>query len=272
MDRIGNWAWSKLLFFRSGAVNFSSLLGFITFVEKYFTMAFILCIETSTTTCSVALTRDGCVVAARLDNEGNSHANRLTVLIEQLFEDSLVSVELADVDGVAVSSGPGSYTGLRIGTSTAKGICFALDKPLISIPSLNVLAWPVVKNLAGNQADADSWFCPMIDARRMEVYTAMFDHEMIQQRDTTAKIIDKNTFSDILNERKVFFFGNGAEKCKQPLSHSNAIFPGEEGPLARHMACQAFEAWKMGHFVDVAYFEPFYLKDFVATMPKKLLK
>jgi len=232
-------------------------------------MAYILCIETSTNICSVALTRDKEILAARQENEGNSHANRLTILTEQLFNDPAVSIDMEDIDAVAVSSGPGSYTGLRIGVSTAKGICFALDKPLIALPSLSVLAWPVVQNMADGQADSNSWFCPMIDARRMEVYTAMFDQNMEMQRETHADVIDEESYRSILDARKVFFFGNGAEKCKETLTHPNAYFTMEEGPLARNMATLAFDAYENENFEDVAYFEPFYLKDFIATIPKR---
>jgi tRNA threonylcarbamoyladenosine biosynthesis protein TsaB len=239
------------------------------FLRKIILMAYILCIETSTTISSVALTCDGKVVAARQENEGNSHANRLTVLIEDLFEDSSVPIEMSDIDAVAVSSGPGSYTGLRIGVSTSKGICFALGKPLIAIPSLAILAWPVVQNKTDREPEEGSWYCPMIDARRMEVYAAMFDTNMQQQKATSADIIDNESYRDILNQRKVFFFGNGAEKCREALSHPHAVFPEDEGPLARNMATLAFDAWNNRHFEDVAYFEPFYLKDFIATIPKK---
>lgn len=232
-------------------------------------MALILCIETSTTICSAALVDDGEVIAARQDNEGNSHAHRLTILIQELFNDSLVNQEIYDIDAVAVSSGPGSYTGLRIGVSTAKGICFALDKPLIAISSLAILAWPIVKTHAVSSPDSNDWYCPMIDARRMEVYTAMFDQNMIQQRDTSADIIDANSYLDILQKRKVFFFGNGAQKCKDVLKHQNAFFLEDEGPLARNMAYLAYDAWRNQQFEDVAYFEPFYLKDFIATIPKR---
>ncbi|WP_010662417.1 tRNA (adenosine(37)-N6)-threonylcarbamoyltransferase complex dimerization subunit type 1 TsaB [Marinilabilia salmonicolor] len=232
-------------------------------------MAYILCIETSTTVCSVALTRDGEVVAARQENEGNSHANRLTILTEELFRDSSVPIEMSDIDAVAVSSGPGSYTGLRIGVSTTKGICFALGKPLIAIPSLSVLALPVVQNLSTLDENRDAWFCPMIDARRMEVYAAMFDSKMEQQKETSADIIDNESYADILKERKVFFFGNGAAKCRETLTHPNALFPEDDGPLARNMAQPAYDAWNKKQFEDVAYFEPFYLKDFIATIPKK---
>lgn len=232
-------------------------------------MAYILCIETSTNICSVALTKDREILAARKENEGNSHANRLTILTEQLFNDPAVSIDMEDIDAVAVSSGPGSYTGLRIGVSTAKGICFSLDKPLISLTSLSVLAWPVVQNMADGQADSNSWFCPMIDARRMEVYTAMYDQNMELQRETHADVIDEESYRSILDTRKVFFFGNGAEKCKEHLTHPNAFFQGDEGPLARNMATLAFNAYENGSFEDVAYFEPFYLKDFIATIPKR---
>ncbi|MFW5754641.1 MAG: tRNA (adenosine(37)-N6)-threonylcarbamoyltransferase complex dimerization subunit type 1 TsaB [Marinilabiliaceae bacterium] len=232
-------------------------------------MAYILCIETSTNICSVALTRDRDILAARQENEGNSHANRLTILTEQLFNDTAIPIDMEDIDAVAVSSGPGSYTGLRIGVSTAKGICFALDKPLIALTSLSVLAWPVVRNMAGGQADSTSWFCPMIDARRMEVYSAMYDQNMDIQRETRADVVDEESYRSILDARKVFFFGNGAEKCKAFLNHPNAIFPEDEGPLARNMATLAFDAYENGQFEDVAYFEPFYLKDFIATIPKR---
>lgn len=232
-------------------------------------MALILCIETSTTICSAALVDDGEVIAARQDNEGNSHAHRLTILIQELFDDSLVNQEIYDIDAVAVSSGPGSYTGLRIGVSTAKGICFALGKSLIAISSLAILAWPIVKTHAVSSPDSNGWYCPMIDARRMEVYTAMFDQNMIQQRDTSADIIDANSYLDILQKRKVFFFGNGAQKCKDVLKHHNAFFLEDEGPLARNMAYLAYDAWRNQQFEDVAYFEPFYLKDFIATIPKR---
>ncbi len=232
-------------------------------------MAYILCIETSTTVCSVALTLDGRVVAARREDEGNSHATRLTVLIQELFEDPHVDIQMRDLDAVAVSSGPGSYTGLRIGVSTAKGLCFALDIPLIALTSLAVLAWPVVTQKGVEKQEAESWFCPLIDARRMEVYTTLFDSAMKQQIETRAEIIDENSFRSVLDDRKVWFFGNGAAKCEAVLIHPNAFFINEQDPLAQNMASQAFEAWQNSRFEDVAYFEPFYLKDFVATLPKR---
>ena len=232
-------------------------------------MAYILCIETSTSVCSVALTQDGRVVTARREDEGNSHANRLTVLIQELFEDPAVEMAIEEVDAVAVSSGPGSYTGLRIGVSTAKGLCFALGKPLIALTSLSVLAWPEVTQKTAHKQEAESWFCPLIDARRMEVYCAFFDADMKQQIETKAEIIDENSFRSVLDDRKVWFFGNGAAKCQKVLQHPNACFIEERVPLAQNMAAPAFEAWQNSRFEDVAYFEPFYLKDFVATKPKR---
>ncbi len=231
-------------------------------------MAYILCIETSTTVCSAALTYDGVVLSGRREDEGNSHATRLTVLIQQLFDDPVVDISISDIDAVAVSSGPGSYTGLRIGVSTAKGLCFALDKPLIALPSLLVLAWPVVTEKSQMESETGSWFCPMIDARRMEVYTAFFDGNMRQQRRTTADIVEANSFRDILESRKVWFFGNGALKCRTEIDHPNAHFLPHRVPLAQNMAAPAFEAWQKGDFENVAYFEPFYLKDFVASLPR----
>ncbi len=231
-------------------------------------MAYILCIETSTTVCSVALTRDGSLMSGRREDEGNSHATRLTVLIHELFDDPEVEIAINEIDAVAVSSGPGSYTGLRIGVSTAKGLCFALDKPLIALPSLFVLAWPVVSGKSQIELEKDSWFCPMIDARRMEVYSAIFDYKMEQQRETAAEIIESGSYRNLLDKRRIWFFGNGADKCRTKIEHPNAHFLPHRVPLAQHMAVPAFDAWQKQSFEDVAYFEPFYLKDFVATLPK----
>jgi len=232
-------------------------------------MAYILCIETSTTICSVALTRNGEVVAARQENEGNSHANRLTVLTEELFKDSSVNIEMSDIDAVAVSSGPGSYTGLRIGVSTAKGICFALGKPLIAIPSLSVLALPVVQNLGSLKNNEDAWFCPMIDARRMEVFSMLLDETGKIIKPISADIIDHTFLANELNDYQIVFFGNGSEKCRKVLLSENAVFLNNISASAKHMCELAWQAYIKNQFEDVAYFEPFYLKDFVATVSKK---
>lgn len=228
-------------------------------------MALILLIDTSTPVCSVALAQNEQVLHHAEVFEGFSHASQLTVLIQQLFEQS--RLEMEQIDAVAVSCGPGSYTGLRIGTSTAKGLCYALNKPLIAIGSLDVLAWPMTvahKSQSGKQR----LFCPMIDARRMEVYTALFDSQMQKHCDVSAQIITEASFADELAQGEVYFFGDGASKCRQVITHANAVFVDDQHPLAKHMAVLAFDAYSLKKFEDVAYFEPFYLKDFVATVAK----
>lgn len=230
-------------------------------------MAKILSIETSTGVCSVAYSEDGKVIASKELFQVNSHASNLTVLIEELF--SLDETpEVKDLDAVAVSSGPGSYTGLRIGVSTAKGICYALNKPLIAIDSMHILTQPIVENYADNK-ESSPLFCPLMDARRMEVYTAMFDKALNLKEEISAKIVDEETFSTWLTDKQVVFFGNGADKCKEVINHKNAIFVDDCHPLAKNLAPLAEKSFAQGKFEDVAYFEPFYLKDFVATTPKK---
>lgn len=230
-------------------------------------MARILSIETSTGVCSVAYSIDGKVAASKELFEANSHAGNLTVLIEELFNENKLTIS-KDLDAVAVSSGPGSYTGLRIGVSTAKGICYAANLPLIAIDSMHILSFPII-----HQDWLDSalpyLFCPLMDARRMEVYTALFDKDMTLKEDISAKIIDENTFKELLNHHTIVFFGNGAEKCKDVINNDNAIFVDDVHPLAKNLAPMAEKYYKAKQFVDVAYFEPFYLKDFVATTPKK---
>ncbi len=232
-------------------------------------MALILSLETSTKVCSVSLSDNTTVIAKKELYEANSHATHLTVFIDELFKEN-AKYTLKDIDAVAVSSGPGSYTGLRIGVSVAKGICYALKKPLIAISSLKALAYYAINNSeVSNDIDANSWICPMIDARRMEVYTTFFNNNMESQAEITAEIIDENSFKDILNERKIFFLGDGAEKCKSFIQHPNAIFIDKAAPLASNMITTAEIKYDKQQFEDVAYFEPFYLKDFIATTPKK---
>ncbi len=230
-------------------------------------MAKILSIETSTGVCSVAYSENGKVIAVKELFEANSHASNLTVLIEQLFELEHTPT-LKDIDAVAVSSGPGSYTGLRIGVSTAKGICYALDKPLIAIDSMRILTYPMVSK-DWSSPDLPVLFCPLMDARRMEVYTAVFDSQLSYKEPISAKIVYGNTFDSWLISNKVIFFGNGAKKCKTTITHQNAVFVDECHPLAANLALMAEECYKEKTFEDVAYFEPFYLKNFVATTPKK---
>ena len=230
-------------------------------------MAKILSIETSTGVCSVAYSENGKVVASKELFQVNSHASNLTVLIEELFaQDS--TPQMKDIDAVAVSSGPGSYTGLRIGVSTAKGICYAINKPLIAIDSMHILTQPLsIKEW--NSSDLPVVFCPLMDARRMEVYTAIFDTQLNLKEDISAKIVDEETFSKWLECNRVIFFGNGADKCKEVIKHDNAVFIDDCHPLAKNLAPLAENYYNKKQFEDVAYFEPFYLKDFVATTPKK---
>ena len=233
-------------------------------------MAKILNIETSTGVCSVAYGNNGKVIAKKELYETNSHASNLTVLIEQLFESDNTPT-LKEIDAVAISSGPGSYTGLRIGVSSAKGICYALNKPLIAIDSMRILTYPLVNTLnkEWNNSSLPVLFCPLMDARRMEVYTAVFDSQLNFKEAVSAKIVDENTFISLLKANKVIFFGNGLEKCKTTLCHKNAVFIDNCHPVAANLVSMAENAYQHGTFEDTAYFEPFYLKDFVATTPKK---
>ncbi len=223
----------------------------------------IIHIETSTSVCSAALSTDG-VVKCHFENfDGPSHASLLGVYIKQLME--YARDKEVKIDAVAVSSGPGSYTGLRIGVSEAKGLCFGLGVPLISVPTLELLACAA---LFRNYFEEDVLYCPMIDARRMEVYSAIYDNALACVKPVGAYIVDENTFADELNDKKVIFFGNGAEKCKSVITHSNALFLDKVVPLATDMLALAERAFREERFEDVAYFEPFYLKEFVATTPK----
>jgi tRNA threonylcarbamoyladenosine biosynthesis protein TsaB len=202
----------------------------------------------------------GQVLAIKELNERNIHAEVITVFIEELF--STGGKTYNDLDAVAVSSGPGSYTGLRIGVSTAKGLCFALDKPLIGVETMQAMADGMVAKIA---ASSDILLCPMIDARRMEVYTALFDAKGNRLRPTSAEIIDEHSFADILQNNAVLFFGDGAEKCRALLEqHPNAQFDTGFVNSATHLAATAQKKFEASIFEDVAYFEPFYLKDFIA--------
>jgi tRNA threonylcarbamoyladenosine biosynthesis protein TsaB len=232
-------------------------------------MALILSLETSTKVCSVCLSNNEEIIAKKELFEANSHATHLTVFIQDLFSE-LSKYSLKDIDAIAVSSGPGSYTGLRIGVSVAKGLCYALKKPLIAITSLEALVYAAFNNEElMNKINSNTLFCPMIDARRMEVYTTLFDAEMKMQKNISAEIIDENSFHDVLTNHQVVFLGDGSEKCKEIIKHKNAVFLDGEAPLASNMVKIASLKYANNQFEDVAYFEPFYLKDFVATTPKK---
>ena len=218
-------------------------------------MATILCIETTTTNCSVALSIDGIVVSLKEENDKNySHAEKLHLFIEEVLVKSEITKD--KLDAIAVSKGPGSYTGLRIGVSAAKGLCFALEIPLISIPTLEALACQV-KN-------TDGIIVPMLDARRLEVYSAVFSKDKIQIRDTRAEVLDGHSFTNYLNEHTIYFIGNGVEKFKLICKHSNAIFMDQNLPSSNEMGILAENKYQNNEFEDVAYFEPYYLKDFIA--------
>ncbi|MFV0267926.1 MAG: tRNA (adenosine(37)-N6)-threonylcarbamoyltransferase complex dimerization subunit type 1 TsaB [Draconibacterium sp.] len=236
-------------------------------------MATILNIETSTEVCSVSLTKHGETLFLKESTEGLNHSQLLTVFIEELFTSADFGKK--ELDAVAVSKGPGSYTGLRIGVSVAKGLCYGLNIPLIGVGSIDAMGHYAAENVADFYAESNEnlLFCPMIDARRMEVYTAIFDKkgEMIQP--VSAEIIDESSFGSLLEENKILFFGNGAEKCKAALTHPNAVFEGPAKTSARFMQKLSENKFNQREFENVAYFEPFYLKDFVATIPKnKILK
>ncbi|WP_321334882.1 tRNA (adenosine(37)-N6)-threonylcarbamoyltransferase complex dimerization subunit type 1 TsaB [uncultured Bacteroides sp.] len=229
-------------------------------------MSCILHIETSTAVCSVAVSEEGQSIFVKEDFQGPSHAVSLGVFVDEAL--SFVDNHAMLLDAVAVSCGPGSYTGLRIGVSMAKGVCYGRNIPLIGIPTLEVLSVPV---LLYQELPDDALLCPMIDARRMEVYAAVYDRSLVVKRKTLADIVDENTYLEYLDKHPVYFFGNGATKCRDKITHPNAHFIDNIYPLAKMMFPLAEKAVANRDYKDVAYFEPFYLKEFVATQPKKLL-
>jgi tRNA threonylcarbamoyladenosine biosynthesis protein TsaB len=222
-------------------------------------VALILSIETSTTNCSVSLSKQGETFALLEDNSKEySHAERLHVYMERLLAENKLTTN--QLDAIAVSKGPGSYTGLRIGVSAAKGLCFALDKPLISVSTLEALAHQV-------QIEK-GMIVPMLDARRMEVYSAVFDENYNEIREVEAQILEADSFEDYLENGPVYFLGNGVEKTKTIIQHPNAFFVEDKLPSAKEMSKIAYQKYKKNDIEDVAYFEPYYLKDFIALKPK----
>ena len=218
----------------------------------------ILNIETSTRNCSVALfSGDKLIAEKSLLSEKFSHAEKLTVFIEDVIRKS--NYKLVDLDAISISKGPGSYTGLRIGVSTAKGLCFALEIPLISVSNLQSMAL----NMSRKNSNYDL-YCPMIDARRMEVFTAFYDRDNNQLRDIKADIVNQYSYVKELENQKVLFFGDGSDKCKNVLDSENAYFIENVFPCATEMGTLAFEKYNNKNFENLAYFEPFYLKDFLA--------
>ncbi len=228
-------------------------------------MSYFLCIETATPVCSVALFKDTNLVAFKESKVKNSHSELVTVFIRDLMIEN--NLAHTDLSAVAVSKGPGSYTGLRIGVSTAKGLCYALDIPLIAIPTLKSIAWGAAKNYQPVNINP-VLFCPMIDARRMEVYSAIFDSGLHVIRETKAEILEATSYADYLKDNTVVFLGDGSLKFKDLMEHPHAVFSALFYPSATDMAALVYEAYQKKSFEDVAYFEPYYLKDFIPGVPK----
>lgn len=230
-------------------------------------MACILHIETSTKACSVALSENGSLIFHKEDIEGPNHSVVCGVFVDEAL--SFANSHAIPVDAVAVSEGPGSYTGLRIGVSLAKGVCYGRDLPLLSVPTLKLLCVPVL--LGKEELPEDALLVPMIDARRMEVYSAVYNRALQEVRPIGADIVDADTYLPYLEKHPVYFFGDGAMKCKNVIQHTNAHFIEGIIPLAKWMFPLAERSLHIGEKQDVAYFEPFYLKDFVAVKSKSLL-
>lgn len=219
-------------------------------------MPTVLNLETATTNCSVSIASDGNLLAIKEHNStGYSHSEQLHVFINEVLSEASLSIN--DLNAIAVSKGPGSYTGLRIGVSAAKGLCFSLDVPLISIPTLRSMA---------QQVKGDYKFIiPVLDARRMEVYSAVYDGDYKEVRETRAEIVDEKSFMEFAQQGKTVVIGNGAEKCKDLLKHPNFSFDTELIPSAREMCSLSSDMFNASCFEDTAYFEPYYLKDFIGN-------
>ena len=245
-------------------------------------MALILSLETSTTVCSASLHHDGNLLASKELLTPQSASSQLAPIIDQLLKDSKISSK--EINAVAVASGPGSYTGLRIGVATAKGLCFALKIPLVSINTLELMAYQVVNSSSSPsplerglglpaegftpQAGGEVLLCPMLDARRMEVYCLLTDLNLNIIEQTQAKIIDQESFKEWLDRKTIFFFGNGADKCREIVKHSNAEFIKGINPLASKLGEMAFQKFIRNEFEDLSSFEPHYLKEFMIKKPK----
>ena len=224
-------------------------------------MAIILNIDTTTTNCSVSLSKDEETLILKEDNDsGYSHAEKLHVFIKNVFEETHISPNT--IDAVAISKGPGSYTGLRIGVSAAKGLCYSLDKPLIAVSTLEALAHQIA-------VEKNALIVSMLDARRMEVYSAIYNFDYSLFREIQAEIIDTSSYLDLLKDYKLYFIGNGVKKTKEVINHSNTVFIENKLPSASTMQYIANKKFKINAIEDIAYFEPYYLKDFVAIKSKK---
>lgn len=234
-------------------------------------MALILCIETGTDICSVGIARDGELLALRESDEGRDHARQVGVFVDELLREQGLQPEA--LDAVAVGKGPGSYTGLRIGVSFAKGLCYGIEKPLIAIGSLDALVEVAREDFEAGILDVEGWdeahLCPMVDARRMEVYTQLFNSRGEAESEVRAEVVTPESFLEVRADGRPFvLFGNGAAKCAEVLSDAVVV---DVAPSARGLARPAEEAFRDGKFEDIAYFEPFYLKNFVVTTSKKRL-
>lgn len=230
-------------------------------------MPCILHIETSTKVCSVALSEDGKLLYHHEDFDGPSHSEMTSVYVDEAL--SFANSHAIPVDAVAVSMGPGSYTGLRIGVSLAKGVCYGRALPLIAVPTLKLLCVPIL--LGKEELPKDALLVPMIDARRMEVYSAVYDRALKEVRPILADVVNAETYLEYLEKGPVYFFGNGAMKCQSVIEHPNAHFIKDVHPLAKNMFPLAERSMHLKEFQDVAYFEPYYLKEFVAIKSKPLL-
>ncbi|HHZ65023.1 MAG TPA: tRNA (adenosine(37)-N6)-threonylcarbamoyltransferase complex dimerization subunit type 1 TsaB [Flavobacteriales bacterium] len=228
-------------------------------------MALLISLETATQMCSVALAKDGEVLAVKESSEDKSHSSQITVFIEEVL--AKAGAAMKDVEGVAVSEGPGSYTGLRIGVSTAKGLCYGLDIPLIAVNTLQTMALGAsIERASGD----NTLYCPLIDARRMEVYYALYNGDNEMAGEVRAEIVDESFLQRQFKDNKIVFFGDAVEKCQKVLGQNpNAVFLQNHLPTASNMAILAEKKYGSNQFEDVAYFEPFYLKDFVAVKSKK---
>ena len=222
---------------------------------------YLLNIETSTKICGVSLSKDGQLIDHHESSEGNAHAANLAVFIDDLIKRN--KLQYRDLSAIAISEGPGSYTGLRIGTSTAKGLCYALDIPLIAISTLQSMA---AHALSLYNQDFNGIFRPLIDARRMEVYSQAFDQELNAIDEIRAIVIDNESFVEELEKQVIVFFGDGAEKCQESIQHKNALFFDQAEASALGMVQLSYQKFQHKEFVDVAYFEPFYLKEFIAAV------
>jgi tRNA threonylcarbamoyladenosine biosynthesis protein TsaB len=228
----------------------------------------IICLETATNLCSVALCDSDGVISMRESNEAKSHASLLTVFIEEILKE--VGLRASQLEAIAVSKGPGSYTGLRIGVSVAKGVAYSASIPLIGIETTRSMFWGLFENRSYNYSkEKDALFCPMLDARRMEIYYALYDISGITKREISAEVINEDSFSNINESVKIIIFGDGAAKCQNIITRKNTFFVDDFKMSSSHMCKPAVEASKNRKYEDVAYFEPFYLKDFITSKPKK---